>query len=414
MAKAGRASGAYGFAGADAAPAPRSGSQGYGFGDDGSDMPKQPSIPERFGDIQLRPYRRKAENRLKEDRINFNGKLLELQKRAVEGFKSGVQIKHLQIGRTLGEGNFGRVLVVSPSAEKCAVDLPKFGALKIQRKKHMAKEKKEIQHVRDEKNLAYAFNCPFLVRIIDYFQDKSSIYFLMELCNAGELWSIIQGSKRTRLDPKVAKFWAAQVALAFEYLHNLDVIFRDLKPENLLVDHRGYLKLTDFGFAKRVTDRAFTMCGTPEYMAPEIILGRGYSHDVDWWAFGILVYEMNHGLPPFVDDNQLRMFKKIQSGTFRFQAHMGKSLQDLVTKFLKADVSVRLSSNKHNGMNTIKSLDYFKGLDWEKLYSCALPSPYKPKIKGPGDCSNFDKYDERPVKWVEGKDDGYGDTFDGF
>lgn len=145
-----------------------------------------------------------------------------------------------------------------------------------------AKQEKELQHVRDEKNLAYAFNCPFLVRILDYFQDKKQIYFLMvctspnswiisfvlvvrgrwrrrrvrvftfsssslwctllrvnqELCNAGELWSIIQGSRRTRLEPKVSKFWAAQVAMAFEYLHNVDVIFRDLKPENLLVDHR--------------------------------------------------------------------------------------------------------------------------------------------------------------------------------
>eukprot|EP00035_Acanthoeca_spectabilis_P035673 m.35802 g.35802 ORF g.35802 m.35802 type:complete len:409 (+) comp7483_c0_seq1:85-1311(+) len=399
-------SGAYGFA------AKRS-SSGYGFGD-GGDVPDQPDIDAKFGDIHLRPYRRDAVGRLQQDRKDFEAKLTELQQRAVGSHLSKTELAHLRIGRTLGEGNFGRVLVVSPSGQACDVALPQYGALKIQRKSHMAKQEKELQHVRDEKNLAYAFNCPFLVRIIDYFQDKKHIYFLMELCNAGELWSIIQGSRRTRLDPKVAKFWAAQVAMAFEYLHNVDVIFRDLKPENLLVDYRGYLKLTDFGFAKRVTDRAYTMCGTPEYMAPEIIQGRGYGHDVDWWAFGILCYEMNHGLPPFTSDSQLEMFKKIQACKVRYQAHMDKDLCEMIGSFVVADVSARLSCNKHNGMDRIKALPYFKGLDWDAIYACKKPSPYKPKIRGPGDVSNFDKYDEKPVKWEGSGKDAYGDMFIGF
>eukprot|EP00038_Savillea_parva_P009290 m.182509 g.182509 ORF g.182509 m.182509 type:complete len:409 (+) comp15552_c0_seq1:39-1265(+) len=387
---------------------------GYGFGDDGSDIPPQPELDPKFGDIVLRPYRRDATGRLAQDRKDFEAKLTELQKRAMGGHLSRTEVSHLKLGRTLGEGNFGRVLAVSPSGKPCDIELPDFAALKIQRKSHMAKQEKELQHVRDEKNLAFAFNCPFLVRIIDYFQDVKQIFFLMELCNAGELWSIIQGSRRTRLEPKVAKFWAAQVAMAFEYLHNVDVIFRDLKPENLLVDHKGYLKLTDFGFAKRVSDRAYTMCGTPEYMAPEIIQGRGYGHDVDWWAFGILCYEMNHGLPPFTSESQLEMFKKIQACKVRYQSHMPKDLCEMIGSFVVPDVSARLSCNKHNGMDRIKALPYFKGVNWDGIYAGKVASPYKLKIKGPGDVSGFDRYEEKPVHWHGTGKDGYKDMFLGF
>lgn len=331
----------------------------YGF--DGADGGDAPPLDPKYGDIQIRGYRREAPNaRLRQQRAKFEEKLQELKKRAGSGFKSNTRLEHLEIGRTLGEGNFGRVLLVSPSKLHCDLKIPKFAALKIQSKAHMTKDKKELQHVRDEKNLAFSFDFRYLVSIIDYFQDKKCLYFLLELCNAGELWSIIQNSKKTRLEPKVAKFWAAQVALSFEYLHNLDIIFRDLKPENLLVDHKGNLKLTDFGFAKRVSDRAYTMCGTPEYMAPEIVQGRGYGHDVDWWAFGILVYEMNYGLPPFVDDNQLQMFKKIQACKIRYPAHFTRDLCFLVSQFVMVDVSMRMSCNKHNGMEHIRSLEYFK------------------------------------------------------
>lgn len=386
----------------------------YGFGDgaDDAEVQRHP----HYGKIDIHPYRKptSATKRLQADRTNFDAKLRELQKRASANYKSELTLGHLKMGRTLGEGNFGRVLVVEPSGVTPPIKLEKYMALKIQPKKVMAKNKKEMGHVREEKNLGFALDCPFLAKLIDYFQDQKSIYFLMELCNAGELWSIIQGSKKTRLEPAVARFWAAQVASAFEYMHNLDVMFRDLKPENLLVSYQGHVKLTDFGFAKRVIDRAYTMCGTPEYMAPEILFGRGYGHDVDWWAFGILCYEMNWGVPPFESQSQIQLFKKIQAAKVVYPNHFSKDLVQLIAGFLMPNPADRMGSNKHKGMEIIKSLPYFKGLNWDALYAGKLSSPYKRKMKGPGDVSGFDEYDEQPVKWYGTGDDGFGDTFLGF
>ena len=155
------------------------------------------------------------------------------------------------------------MLLVEPRSKG---SMPEYMALKIQAKLEMSKDKKELQHVRDEKNLMFAMNSRFLVGCVDYFADKKNIYFALELCNAGEMWSIIQQQKKKRIPNKLCQFWLAQVLLAFEYMHNLDVCYRDLKPENLLVDFAGNVRLTDFGFAKRVTEISWTMCGTPDYM----------------------------------------------------------------------------------------------------------------------------------------------------
>jgi protein kinase A len=399
------------------------GEYGFGAGGDtaGFDIDAfvdEATVSERhphYGNIDVEPYRKSADTkRLKQNRLDFEKKLKDLQKRAAGAYKSEVTLGHLKIGRTLGEGNFGRVLVIEPSGVTPPIPLPNYAALKIQPKRIMAKNQKEMGHVREEKNLGFALDCPFLAKLIEYFQDSRSIYFLMELCNAGELWSIIQGSSKTRLNPKVATFWAAQCAMAFEYMHNLDVMFRDLKPENLLVSYQGHMKLTDFGFAKRCTDHAYTMCGTPEYMAPEILQGRGYTHDVDWWAFGILVYEMNWGVPPFEGQTQIQLFQKIQSGVVVYPPHFSKELKQMVGGFLTLNPSDRFSSNHHNGMKEIKGLPYFKGLNWDAIYAGKVKSPYKKVTKGQGDVSNFDQYEEQPVKWHGTGPDAFGDTFLGF
>lgn len=391
-------------------------SEEFGFGtdefdEDGGDAPRHTN----YGNIDMSPFRKEAtEDHLKSDRKVFEKNLRELQVRADGNYKSKVTLGHLKLGRTLGEGNFGRVLVCEPSGVTSPIQLENYMALKIQPKKVMAKNQKEMGHIREEKNLGFAMDCPFLAKLIDYFQDTKSIYFLMELCNAGELWSIIQGSPKTRLQPKVAQFWAAQVAMAFEYMHNLDIMFRDLKPENLLVSWQGHMKLTDFGFAKRCIDRTYTMCGTPEYMAPEILQGRGYNHDVDWWAFGILCYEMNWGVPPFESNSQIELFKLIPQAKPQFPSYFPKELVEMIKSFLRPNPADRFGSNKHRGMAIIKGLPYFKGLNWDAMREGKVKSPYKPKIKGQGDVSNFDEYDEQPVKWSGTGKDTYGDTFLGF
>lgn len=160
-----------------------------------------------------------------------------------------------------------------------------------------------------------------------------------------------------------ACFYAAQVTLMFEYLHNKNIIYRDLKPENLLISNEGYLKLTDFGFAKVVEGRTYTLCGTPEYLAPEILLNKGHGKAVDWWTLGILIYEMNAGIDPFTDEDPMAIYQKILKGKIKFPRNFDKNAKSLVKHLLVADLSKRYGNLK-NGANDIKNHRWFSSIDW--------------------------------------------------
>ncbi|XP_064857126.1 cAMP-dependent protein kinase catalytic subunit alpha-like isoform X2 [Oncorhynchus nerka] len=257
--------------------------------------------------------------------------------------------------KTLGTGSFGRVMLV--------------------------KHKETGQH--------------FAMKILNKQKDNTNLYMVMEYVPGGEMFSHLR--RIGRFSEPHARFYAAQIVLTFEYLHALDLIYRDLKPENLLIDQQGYIQVTDFGFAKRVKGRTWTLCGTPEYLAPEIILSKGYNKAVDWWALGVLIYEMAAGYPPFFADQPIQIYEKIVSGKVRFPSHFSSDLKDLLRNLLQVDLTKRYGNLK-NGVNDIKGHKWFSTTDWIAVYQRKVEAPFVPKFKGPGDTSNFEEYEEEEIR----------------
>lgn len=179
--------------------------------------------------------------------------------------------------------------------------------------------------------------------------------------------------------------------LVFEHLHDKNIIFRDLKPENLLIAEDGYLKLTDFSFAKLIETRTYTLCGTPEYLAPEILLNQGHGKGVDWWTLGILIYEMNAGIDPFTDEDPMIIYQNILKGKVRFPKDFDKEVKSIIKHLLVADVSKRLGMLK-GAAEDVKQHRWFAKIDWKALLAKKIPMAYKPTIKSPGDTSNFNTY----------------------
>lgn len=287
---------------------------------------------------------------------------------------------------TVGTGTFGRVRVVKIKGSKDRTPL----ALKIMKKSEVIRLK-QVEHIKAETGILAQIEHPFIVNLLATFQDETRLFLLLEFINGGELFSHLR--KEGRLPDADAKFYAGEIVLAFAYLHGKNIIYRDLKPENLLIDCDGHIKITDFGFAKVVEDRTWTLCGTPEYLAPEIIQSKGHGRAVDWWALGILCFEMLAGYPPFYDENPFGIYQKVLAGRIDFPKHFDVKAKDLIKRLLTHDRAKRFGCLK-NGADDIMKHKWYRGMDWDALGSRMVKPSYIPAVRSADDTSMFDRYPE--------------------
>jgi len=298
----------------------------------------------------------------------------------------------------LGKGAFGIVsLVVDPSTNKSYAlkAIKKYQIVELGQQSHILNEKKVMELLHNE----------FLVNLQQTYKDKYKVYFLLDVCLGGELFTILR--KRRYFDEPASKFYAACVVEAFAYMHGQSIVYRDLKPENLVLDERGYLKVTDFGFAKVVEDRTFTLCGTPDYLAPEIVTGQGHGKGVDWWTLGILIYEMLASFPPFFDDEPIETYKKIIKCRIKFPRYFSQEAKELIRGLLRSKPVKRLGVLK-GGADRIRQHTWFSDFSWEALVEGKARPPIIPKVRGPDDIRNFEQIDEeddKDCKEVDPKDD---------
>ena len=293
------------------------------------------------------------------------------------------------IFNTLGTGTFGRVYLCRLRQNPNA-----YFALKMMQK-HEILRLKQLDHIHSEKTILSHINFPFIVRLYGTFQNTRSVYMLLEYAMGGELFSYLRRLGKFPLD--TARFYAAEIVLALEYLHSRNIVYRDLKPENLLLDGQGHIKITDFGFSKFVPDKTWTLCGTPEYLAPEIIAGNGHGKEVDWWALGVLIFEMVVGYPPFYDSNPFGIYEKILQGKLVFPTDPKHVIdpvsKDLISRLLCVDKTTRLGNLKYGALD-VKNHPWFRGINWASLLNRTCQTPFIPQYSFPGDTSNFEPYPE--------------------
>lgn len=328
--------------------------------------------------------------------------------------KAKPKFEELKFFGVIGTGTFGRVKLVQQAGTDRVM------ALKCMAKHQIVSSHQE-KNILNEKNILDECSHPFVLEQVATYQSPDELFILMEIIQGGELWSyiyektdVIARSPLGGFVEPVAQFYAACVISAFGYIHSLGCAYRDLKPENLLMDATGYIKIIDFGFAKHIPfekrgkmhQKSFTLCGTPEYLSPELVLSKGHDKSADYWALGCLVYELLCGRTPFAHDNHQEVFKRIlQSAKYlRCPSKMNPSVTDLISKLLTPNATMRLG-NLEGNTDDIKEHPWFKDVsfEWARLDKRGYKAPYLPKIKDPLDTSNFDDYPEdEPVKSYKG------------
>lgn len=285
----------------------------------------------------------------------------------------------LDILNTLGTGTFSRVRLVKSKGDSQAKPM----ALKSI-KKYSAIKMKQTEQLRMEKALLERLEHPFVPTLFGTFQDDRYLYFLMEFICGGELFSRLKKLGTLPIDD--AKFYVSSLVVILQHLHSLDVIYRDLKPENILIDKKGYIKVVDFGFAKQGQDRYFTVCGTPEYLAPEIILNKGYSKEVDWWALGVILYEMLVGYPPYYDPVPFNIYQKVLMGRLAIPPEIDPEAASFIMGLLEPD------AGKRTGAESARDHAWLRSFQFGLLERGEIPAPWVPELMFEDDTCYFENY----------------------
>ena len=283
--------------------------------------------------------------------------------------------------KLIGRGNFGKVCLVEKNSNKILY------AMKILNKKFI-KAKNQAQHTVTERRILETSSCPFIVKLHYAFQTKAKLYLVMEYVSGGELFFHL--SQQKVFSEMRTRFYVAEILLGLDYLHSNGVRYRDLKPENVLLDSSGHIRLTDFGLSKSGIDeknpKAFTFCGTPEYLAPEIIKNLAYDKAVDFWSLGALMYFMLSGAPPFYSSKVSEIYKNVTTKPIEPLKNISEACNDFMRGLLTIEAEGRLSD-----IEKIKKHAWFAGINWNDIADLRVDPPFRPTIEDMLDTRNFDK-----------------------
>ncbi|MES1912265.1 MAG: hypothetical protein MHM6MM_004569 [Cercozoa sp. M6MM] len=284
----------------------------------------------------------------------------------------------------VGKGSFGKVMQVRHKRTG------QIYAMKVLKKKELIK-RKQVLHTRTERNVLVDVTHPFVVSLRAAFQTRGKLYMLLDYFNGGELFFHLRNDGQ--FSEERCRFYAAQIILALKCLHENGVVYRDLKPENILLDSEGFIKITDFGLSKDAMadgKLTHTFCGTPEYLAPEVLRNEGHARAVDWWSLGTLLFEMMTGLPPFYDTNIDAMYEKILNDPLVFPPEMSMDARDLFVRLLERDPAHRLGSGEDDAEELMRH-PFFESVRWDALLKKQVEPPYVPAVTSKVDLRNVDE-----------------------
>ncbi|XP_064149255.1 ribosomal protein S6 kinase alpha-2 isoform X3 [Loxodonta africana] len=338
----------------------------------------------RFFSVYLRKKSRSKSSSL--SRLEEEGvvKEIDISHHVKEGFEKA-DPSQFELLKVLGQGSYGKVFLVRKVK---GPDAGQLYAMKVLKKATL----KVRDRVRSkmERDILAEVNHPFIVKLHYAFQTEGKLYLILDFLRGGDLFTRL--SKEVMFTEEDVKFYLAELALALDHLHGLGIIYRDLKPENILLDEEGHIKITDFGLSKEAIDhdkRAYSFCGTIEYMAPEVVNRRGHTQSADWWSFGVLMFEMLTGSLPFQGKDRKETMALILKAKLGMPQFLSMEAQSLLRALFKRNPSNRLGAGM-DGVEEIKRHPFFVTIDWNKLYRKEIKPPFKPAVGRPEDTFHFD------------------------